>query len=248
MLFVLCFAIFFTTLYGVYLLMGWAMALAFAFVVYFPYPKLQFLIPLPKPVTYLDEVPIDSLDKATLFVFLGNSPILYEFLNAAVFNRLGHVHYVTPVVPQYYTLIPFVCTVLRVWGVRSISQLRELVRTGQSVAVMASSNREMVHNYVIEQAGKFFIDSQSTYHYLRYHTGAEHISYTTVVIWPDERTHTYFKFLPRLQQFLTRYKLLVPLFIPVDLTRMRAIELRRKRADSYHQSHIDMAATAKDTV
>ena len=151
MLFKLCFAIFALMLYSCYMLGGWIAVISFAVLVYFPYPKLRFAIPNPREVTITGTKPMTH--EPILYLYVGCSPMLYEFLHAAVFRQsIGNPYYVTPVVPDHYLFIPFVGATFRVWGVQGTSSLRDLLQTGQSVALMASSQWEMVNNYVMDQS------------------------------------------------------------------------------------------------
>ena len=238
MLFKLCFAIFALVLYSCYMLGGWIAILTFVVLVYFPYPKLKGLIPNARDVTITGTRPMSH--EPMLYLYVGCSPTMYEFLHAAVFRQtIGSTYYVTPVVPDYYLFIPFVGAVLRVWGVRGTSSLRDLFQTGQSVALMASSQWEMVQNYVVDQSMLLTCDTTYVSRLVKSNGGSDTMTHKIFVLRPVERVTSYYRFFPRLQLWVAKNQLCNPMFIPVDMSHVRAIELSITPSASVNQANIE---------
>jgi hypothetical protein len=242
MLFKLCFAIFALVLYSFYMLGGWIAVFVFAVLIYFPYPKLKWVVPNAREVTISGTRPMSH--EPMLYLYVGCSPMLYEFLHAAVFRQsLGSSYYVTPVMPDYYLLVPFVGTMLRIWGVRGTSSLRDLLHTGQSVALMASSQWEMVNNYVIDQSMPMVCDTTYVSRLVKSNGGTDTMAHKIFVLRPVERVTRYYRFFPRLQLWFAKNQLFNPMFVPVDASNVRAIELTIVSASSVNQAHIENATT-----
>lgn len=182
---------------------GWVGAFSFAVLVYFPYPKLKWLLPNPRDVTIAN--PRVLSNEPMLYLYVGCSPLLYEFLHAAVFRQsVGNSYYVTPVVPDYYLFVPFVGTAFRIWGVYGTSSLRDLLQTGQSVALMASSQWEMVNNYVVDRSAPLVCDSSYVSKLVKSHGGSDTMAHKIFVLRPIERVTSYYRFFPRLQLWLAK--------------------------------------------
>lgn len=240
MLFKLCFAIFALVLYSCYMLGGWIAVFSFVVLVYFPYPKLRLLIPQAREVTITGTRPMSH--EPMIYLYVGCSPMMYEFLHAAVFRQTtGSTYYVTPVVPDYYLFVPFVGAMFRVWGIRGTSSLRDLILTGQSIALMASSQWEMVNNYVVDQSMPLICDSTYVSKLVKSNGGSDTMGHKVYVLRPVERVTSYYRFFPRLQVWFAKNQLLTPLFIPVDASHVRAMEFTIIQASSVNQSHIENA-------
>lgn len=167
---------------------------------------------------------------AALFMFAGCSPFLHEFLVSFVFsNSVKHNLRYAKLVPNYYMDTPFLGPLLRIWGVRRMSEISSVLISGASAAVMCTSSEEMMQNFIVEQSGPIHVEANKYINFI--YSNADTEVHDIYLVAPTERGSHFASGFKRLQTMLYKSCIGTPIYIPLttktfDLNLVKCIDTK----------------------